>query len=61
MAILPIVMLLTLGLAWKARVAQRWWRPAGAAERNDTGEMLDAFARASVLVFLSLLSLLALA
>jgi hypothetical protein len=59
MAILPIVMLLTLGLAWKARVAQRWWWPA-AAECHDNSEMLDAVARASVLVFLSLLSLLVL-
>jgi len=60
MGILPIIMLVTLALAWKARVAQRWWRPAE-AQRSDDKEMLDACARASVLVFLSLLSLLVLA
>jgi hypothetical protein len=59
MGILLIIMLVTLALAWKARVAQRCWRPAE-AEGADDKEMLDAFARASVLVFLSLLSLLVL-
>lgn len=59
MGILPIITLVTLGLAWKARVAQRCWSRVE-AERTDNNEMLDAFARASVLVFLSLLSLLVL-
>ncbi len=49
MAILPIIMALTLGLAWRALVA-----------RNDGNEMLDACARASVLVFVSLVGLFAL-
>jgi len=49
MAILPIVMVLTLGLAWRARLT-----------RNDGCEMLDACARGSVLVFVSLVGLLAL-
>jgi len=59
MAILLIIMSLTLGLAWKARVAQRCWWPAE-VERNDENEMLDAFARASVLVLVALVGLLAL-
>lgn len=62
MAILPIILALTLGLAWRARVAQRCWMPAE-AERNgehDMNDMLDACARASVLVLVSLVGLLAL-
>jgi hypothetical protein len=59
MAILLIIMVLTLGLAWRARIGQRRWRPTE-AELPDADGMLDAFARASVLVFLSLLGLLAL-
>jgi len=59
MAILLVIMSLTLGLAWRAGVGRRCWRPA-AAERNADNEMIDACARASVLVLVSLIGLLAL-
>ena len=49
MAILPIIMVLTLGVAWRAHIA-----------RNDGNEVLDACARALVLVFVSVVGLLAL-
>ena len=49
MAILLIILSVTLGLAWR-----------GLAARDDENEMLDACARASVLVFVSLGGLLAL-
>ena len=49
MAILPIIMVLTLGVAWRAHMA-----------RNDDSEMMDACARALVLVFVSVVGLLAL-
>jgi len=49
MAILPTIMVLTLGLAWRARLT-----------RNEGYEMLDACTRASLLVFVSLVGLLAL-
>lgn len=49
MAILPIIMVLTLGVAWRAHIA-----------RDDGNEMLDACARALALVFVSLVGLLAL-
>ena len=59
MAIRLIMMPLTLGLAWKACVAKIGLRLA-AVEVDDENAMLDACARASVLVLLSLLGLLAL-
>jgi hypothetical protein len=49
MVILPIIMMLTLGVAWRAYMA-----------RNDGNEVLDAWARALVLVFVSVVGLLAL-
>jgi len=54
-----VILLLTLGLAWRAQVVQRCWRPAGAERADDSG-LLDACARASVLVLMSLLGLLVL-
>jgi hypothetical protein len=59
MAILLTIMLLTLGLAWRAGVAQHRLRPIEPLVNDDYG-VLDACARASVLVFVSLLGLLAL-
>jgi hypothetical protein len=55
---LIVILALTLGLAWRAQLVQRCWKPAD-AERDDEG-MLDACARASILVFISLLGLLVL-
>jgi len=57
MPILLVILLLTLGLAWRAQVVQRVWRPAEAESTDDAG-LLDACARASVLVLMSLLGLL---
>jgi len=59
MAILLIIMSLPIGLAWTAGVGRPWWRRA-AAERRADEEMIDACARASVLVLVSLFGLLAL-
>jgi hypothetical protein len=57
MPILLVILLLTLGLAWRAQVVQRVWGPAEAESTDDAG-LLDACARASVLVLMSLLGLL---
>ncbi len=59
MAILLIIMSLTIGLAWRAGVGRLSRRPVG-AERNARNETLDACARASVLVLVALIGLLAL-
>jgi hypothetical protein len=59
MPILITIVALTLGLALRAGVPQRAWRPAD-AERGDQSGLVDACARASVLVLMSLLGLLAL-
>ena len=59
MGILLIILALTLGLAWRAQVVQRCWRPAEAEGGDDSGP-IDACARASVLVLMSLLGLLVL-
>ena len=59
MAILLMIMLLTLGIAGRAGVAQRRLRSTD-AQVNDEDGMLDACARTSVLVFVSLVGLLAL-
>ena len=58
MVVLLIILGLTLGLAWRAEVVQRCLRPAD-GESGDAG-LVDACARASVLVFMSLLGLLVL-
>jgi hypothetical protein len=65
MPILLIILALTLGLAWRAGVPQRCWKLSGSdrsdeAGARDTG-LIDACTRASVLVLMSLLGLLALA
>jgi hypothetical protein len=59
MQILLVILVLTLGLAWRARLVQRCWKPAETEGGDDTG-LLDACARASVLVLMSLLGLLVL-
>jgi hypothetical protein len=59
MAVLLIILILTLGLAWRAQVLQRCWKPADAEGGDDAG-LIDACARASVLVLISLLGLLVL-
>lgn len=59
MAILMVILALTLGLAWRAEILQRCWKPADAEGGDDSG-LIDACARASVLVFMSLLGLLVL-
>jgi len=59
MSILFIILALTLGLAWRAGVPQRAWRPVD-AERGDETGLIDACTRASILVLISLLGLLAL-
>jgi hypothetical protein len=59
MGILLIILALTLGLAWRAQVVQRCWKPAEAEGGDDSG-LIDACARASVLVLMSLLGLLVL-
>lgn len=60
MAILLVILVLTLGLAWKAQVLQRCWKPADSDHADDADGLLDACARASVLVLMSLLGLLVL-
>jgi hypothetical protein len=59
MSILLIILATTLGLAWRAGVLQRCWKPAE-VERGDETGLIDACTRASVLVLMSLLGLLAL-
>jgi hypothetical protein len=59
MPILLIILAVTLGLAWRAGVPQRCWKPAD-VERSDESGLVDACTRASVLVLMSLLGLLAL-
>jgi hypothetical protein len=59
MQILLIILAVTLGLAWRARVLQRCWNPAG-VEGSDEGGLLDAYTRSSVLVLVSLVGLFAL-
>jgi len=59
MAILLIIMSLPIGLAWTARLGRSRWR-AAAAERDADNELIDACARASVLVLVALVGLLAL-
>jgi hypothetical protein len=59
MPILLIILALTLGLAWRAGVPQRAWRTAD-VDRGDESGLIDACARASVLVLMSLLGLFAL-
>ena len=59
MPILLIILGLTLALAWRARIVQRCFNPVE-AELNDESGLVDACARASVLVLASLLGLLAL-
>jgi hypothetical protein len=54
-----IILLVTLGLAWRSGVVQRCWKPAEAEYADDSG-LIDACTRASVLVLMSLLGLLAL-
>jgi hypothetical protein len=53
------ILAVTLGLAWRAGVVQRCWRPAE-AEHGDESGLIDACARTSLLVFVSLLGLFAL-
>ncbi len=59
MTILMVILALTLGLAWRAGVPQRCWHPAEVDPGDETG-LMDACTRASVLVLMSLLGLLAL-
>ena len=59
MGILLVILLLTLGLAWRAQVVQRCWKPAESEGGDDSG-LLDACARASFLVLMSLIGLLVL-
>lgn len=64
MPILLIILALTLGLAWRAGVPQRCWKRSGSDRSDESGPgdtgLIDACARASVLVLMSLLGLLAL-
>ncbi len=60
MAILFVILALVLGLAWRAQVVQRCWKPAESADRRDDTGLVDACARAAVLVLMSLLGLLVL-
>jgi len=59
MGILLVILSLTIGLAWRAGVGPLRWRRA-AEERNAADEVTDACARASVLVLVALIGLLAL-
>ena len=56
MTILLAILALTLALAWRARVLQRWWNPAEADGRDENG-LVDACTRASLLVLMSLIGL----
>jgi hypothetical protein len=56
MTILLAILALTLALAWRARVLQRWWNPADSEWRDESG-LIDACTRASVLVLMSLMGL----
>ena len=60
MGILLVILALTLGLAWRAQVVQRCWKPADSEGAGDESGLIDACARASVLVLMSLLGLLVL-
>jgi hypothetical protein len=63
MAVLLVILGLTLGLAWRARIVQRCWKPAESEEDGNRGGdvgLIDACARASLLVLMSLLGLLVL-
>jgi hypothetical protein len=59
MAVLLVILGLTLGLAWRAQIVQRCLKPAE-SEPGDRAGLIDACARASVLVLMSLLGLLVL-
>ena len=59
MTILLAILALTLALAWRARVLQRWWNPAEADGRDENG-LVDACTSASLLVLMSLIGLFAL-
>ena len=59
MPILMVILGLTLALAWRARIVQRCFNPVE-AEMHDESGLVDACARASLLVLASLLGLLAL-
>jgi len=59
MTILLAILALTLALAWRARVLQRWWNPAETDVRDENG-LVDACTRASLLVLMSLIGLFAL-
>jgi len=59
MPILLIILGLTLALAWRARIVQRCLNPVEADTGDESG-LVDACARASLLVLASLLGLLAL-
>lgn len=60
MTILLIILMVTLGLAWRAGIWQRCWKPADADQPGAESGLIDACTRASVLVLMSLLGLLAL-
>ncbi|TMD91265.1 MAG: hypothetical protein E6I73_05245 [Chloroflexi bacterium] len=59
MAILLVILLITLGLAFRAAAVGHRVSLAGSDRGDDIG-LVDAFARTSLLVFLSLLGLFAL-
>ena len=59
MPILMIILVVTLGLAWRSGVLQRCLRPAEGEQGDDSG-LIDACTRTSVLVLMSLLGLFAL-
>ena len=59
MQVLLMILGITLALAWRARVVQRCWNPAEVEHRDESG-LVDACARASLLVLGSLVGLLAL-
>lgn len=59
MPILLVILGITLALAWRARVVQRCFNPVDSDGSDESG-LLDACARASLLVLGSLLGLLVL-
>lgn len=59
MQILLVILGITLALAWRARIVQRCLNPVE-SEMHDESGLVDACARASLLVLGSLLGLLAL-